>query len=176
MENGWRYIDHEGTFVLNNPHRINYLYFPLLNDTGMVSSITPLLNGDIKTGQNSYFSVPVSAEDLHNNRSARNFWLKINGKDVWSATGNSAAQVINRFSSDDEEVSLTAGILWHQVSRTNHGLGLTSEITNFVTKDDNIELMKVKIINIGIALSPLSQLLPSRFLRVQRIICETTGM
>ncbi|MBG0770574.1 MAG: cellobiose phosphorylase, partial [Anaerolineaceae bacterium] len=149
MTKGWHYIDHEGTFVLPGPDRISYLYFPLLNETGMVSSITPMLNGDIKTGQNSFLLLPVSAEDLHNSRSARNFWVKINGKEIWSATGNSAAQTIEKFSDDQEEVSLAAGILWHRITRANQRIGLTAEITNFVAKDDNVELMKVKLINTG---------------------------
>ncbi|QRN84021.1 cellobiose phosphorylase [Chloroflexota bacterium] len=149
MIKGWHYIDHEGTFVLENPQHMSYLYFPLLNEKGLVSSISPLLNGDIKTSQNSFLTVPVSIEDLHNNRSARNFWLKINDQDIWSVTGNSAKQMANRLTVDEDEVSLTAGILWHRITRSNTGLGLRAEITNFVAKEDNVELMKVRLINIG---------------------------
>lgn len=157
MTKGWHFIDHEGTFVLQNPQYINYLYFPLLNEKGLVSSISPLLNGDIKTGQNSFLTLPVSIEDLHNNRSARNFWLKINDREIWSVTGNSAKQTANRFTEDEDDVSLTAGILWHRITRINKGLGLRAEITNFVAVKDNVELMKVKLINIGensLSLSP----------------------
>jgi hypothetical protein len=46
-----------------------------------MSAITPTAHGDAKTGQNSYLLQPVSVEDLHNTRSARNFWVRINGND-----------------------------------------------------------------------------------------------
>ena len=41
----------------------------------MMSVVTPTLHGDAKTGQNSFLTLPVSVEDLHNTRSARNFWV-----------------------------------------------------------------------------------------------------
>ena len=55
---------------------------------GLLSAITPILHGDIKTGQNEFLTLPVSAEDLHNTRSARNFWVYVEGKGPWSATGS----------------------------------------------------------------------------------------
>jgi hypothetical protein len=88
----WQFIDPNGTFQLPDPDHTNYLYFPLLNEAGMMSAITPSAHGDAKTGQNSYLLAPVSVEDLHNTRSARNFWVRINGQRAWSATGNSAEQ------------------------------------------------------------------------------------
>ena len=41
----------------------------------MMSCVTPTLHGDVKTGQNSFLMAPVSVEDLHNSRAARNFWV-----------------------------------------------------------------------------------------------------
>src|SRR5512145_2536356 len=103
---GWQFIDQNGTFRLSDPENSNYLYFLLLNEAGMMSSITPTAHGDAKTGQNSYLLQPVSVEDLHNTRSARNFWLRINGKRLWSATGNSAEQTCRRLATDKDAVSL----------------------------------------------------------------------
>lgn len=150
MTNRWHFIDDKGTFQLPDPQHTSYLYFPLLNEAGMVSSITPMLNGDAKTGQNSFLLLPTSAEDLHNSRSARNFWLKINGDQVWSATGNSAAQTAARNTDAEDNVTLTAGFLWHTITRTHHALGLQAEVTNFVpVGEDTLELMRVKITNTG---------------------------
>ncbi len=59
----------------------------------MMSVVTPTLHGDSKTGQNTFLTAPVSVEDLHNTRSARNFWVCVAGAEPWSATGNSAPQV-----------------------------------------------------------------------------------
>ena len=64
----WNFIDDDGTFMLQAPHRTSALYFPLVNEAGMMSAVTPLLNGDSKTGQNTFLTLPVSVEDLHNTR------------------------------------------------------------------------------------------------------------
>ena len=37
---GWHFIDDNGSFSLDEPHKNSYLYFPLANDVGMMSSIT----------------------------------------------------------------------------------------------------------------------------------------
>jgi hypothetical protein len=129
------------SFVIDNPQRTSYLYFPLVNEAGMMSSITPMLHGDAKTGQNSYLLAPVSVEDLHNTRSARNFWAG-----TWSATGNSAPQRAR----NDEKVVLEAGFLWHKITRENAEIGLRAEIVNFVPpSEDQVELMRVSLTNIS---------------------------
>jgi len=149
--NDWHFVDETGTFILKNPHRTSYLYFPLVNEAGLMSAITPLLHGDIKTSQNTFLMPPVSVEDLHNSRSARNFWIYAESVGPWSATGNSAAQKARNFVDDDaEQVRLEAGFLWHKVIRENLQIGLRSDITNFVpTSDDQVELMKVTLTNIS---------------------------
>ena len=76
---GWRFIGDDATFRLDAPHRTSYLYFPLVNEAGMMSVVTPTLHGDTKTGQNTFLTAPVSVEDLHNTRSARNFWVYCRG-------------------------------------------------------------------------------------------------
>ena len=149
---GWQFIDQNGTFRLSDPENSNYLYFLLLNEAGMMSSITPTSHGDAKTGQNSYLLQPVSVEDLHNTRSARNFWLRINGNRLWSATGNSAEQTSRRLTADKDVVSLTAGLLWQTVRRVDPESGLQADITSFVpATQDQVELMRVTLKNTGAA-------------------------
>ena len=48
------YLDKMGTFTLDNPDLTSYMYFPLANEAGMMSAITPDLGGDIKLDQNTY--------------------------------------------------------------------------------------------------------------------------
>ena len=147
----WQFIDDDATFTLKNPHHTSALYFPLVNEAGMMSAITPRLHGDIKTGQNTFLNPPVSVEDLHNSRSARNFWVFIEGVGPWSAAGNSAAQHARRFEADeDEPVSLEADFLWHKITRENPSLGLRAEITNFAPPGhEQVELMRVSLTNLG---------------------------
>ncbi len=142
---GWRFTDGHGTFSLTAPHHTTGLYFPLVNDSGLMSAITPTLHGDIKTGQNAFLTAPVSLEDLHNTRSARNFWVYIDGYGPWSATGNSARHIAD----DDDQVTLEAGLLWHKVTRENAAAGLRADITNVVPMmGHNVELMRVSLTNI----------------------------
>jgi cellobiose phosphorylase len=152
MTAGWEFIDSQGTFRLPAPQRSSYLFFPLVNESGMFSAVTPSLNGDAKTGQNAFLLMPVSAEDLHNSRSARNFWLRINAAEVWSATGNSAEQAARSLSPAADEVTLTAGFLWHTVRRVHPSTGLQADVTSFVPAGAHrVELMRVTLTNTGAA-------------------------
>lgn len=154
---GWHFLDREGTFELVSPQETSYLYFPLVNQAGMMSCVTPTFNGDAKIGQNAFLLLPVSVEDLHNSRAARNFWVWGNGR-PWSATGNSAAQIGRRFSNSEEEAVLRAGFLWQSVTRRNSTLNLRAEVTAFVPAgEDWVELMQVTLTNEGghpLALTP----------------------
>src|ERR1019366_6865186 len=81
----WTFTGEGEGFEATNPDRISRLYFPLCNEGGLLSAITPTLHGDIKTGQNHFLALPVSEQDLHNTRSSRQFWVYVAGKGPWSA-------------------------------------------------------------------------------------------
>ncbi len=147
---GYRYLDEKGVFELENPELTSYLYFPIANESGVMSSVTPTLGGDCKMGQNTFLLAPVSSEDLHNNKSTRNFWCRMQDGGVWSATGKSAAQEAKVFTSEKEETKLTAGVMWHKLTRCNRKAGISSEIISFVPcTQDTVELMLVTLKNIG---------------------------
>ena len=150
----YEYLDRRGTFRLESPDRFSYLYFPIANEAGVLGSVTPTWGGDSKLGQNAFLLEPVSAENLHNNRSSRNFWLYEKDTDegedgmVWSATGVSAAQIAGLFGKKQERTVLTAGMLWQQVTRVGEEVGLLSEITAFAPiSGEKLELMKVVVTN-----------------------------
>jgi len=127
-----KFVDDKGTFKLENPENNSYMYFPLANEVGVMSSITPTLNGDCKMGQNTFLLAPVSSEELHNNKSSRNFWVYVDGIGAWSATGVSAIKQAEVFSEDKDETELEAGIMWHKIIRKSKKFGIKSEITSFV--------------------------------------------
>lgn len=146
----YRFTDKEGSFRVENPELTSYLYFPVAGESGVMSSITPLLGGDSKTGQNTFLLEPVSSENLHNNKSSRNFWLKMKNGDIWSATGMSSKQQAQRFTKEREETVLDAGIMWHKITRKSEAYQLVSEVTTFVPNtEDKLELTLVTIENIG---------------------------
>jgi len=148
---GYKYLDNNGTFQLADADQNSYLYFPIANESGVMSSVTPNLGGDSKMGQNTFLLAPVSSEDLHNNKSSRNFWCNIEGKGIWSATGKSAMQEAKKFTTQKDETVLEAGIMWQKVSRTSKEYGITAEIISFVpyTKE-TVELMVVTLKNSGV--------------------------
>lgn len=146
----YKFIDNKGTFELKNSDKNSYMYFPLTNDAGMMSSMTQNLHGDIKLDQNTFILPPVSNEDLHNTNSSRNFWINIEGKSPWSATGISALQKVGKFDENPEESSIIGGLLWHETRRQNKELGVKSRITSFVpVTEDTVELNRVVIKNTG---------------------------
>jgi cellobiose phosphorylase len=149
-DSGWEFIDEAGTFRLCNPQRQNALYLPLVNEAGIFSAVTPDLHGDIKSDHHTFLTLPVSVEDLHDSRSARNFWIKMDGYNPWSVTGNSAAQFACHFTDEDEESILEAGFLWQCLTRKNVEIGLQAEVTNFVPASaDRVELMKILLTNLS---------------------------
>ena len=142
-------MDDQGTFKLKAPHGHSYLYFPLVSPGGMMSSITPSLNGDAKANQNAFLLLPVSVEDLHNTRSARNFWVRIDGE-PWSVSGNSARQICQSGQEENEKAVLQAGFLWHEIQRTHAQSGLLASTLSLVPSNgDKVELMRVTLTNQG---------------------------
>ena len=93
----WNFTDNSGSFELPGADKIRALYFPLCNDS-IMSSVTPDLHGDIKTGQNSFLLTPESRIDLINSKSSRSFWVYSDEKTVWPIT-------------KEGQVNLSAGLL-----------------------------------------------------------------
>lgn len=144
--NGYRFLDEKGTFELEQAENTGYLYFPVAGENGMKSALTPNLGGDSKLGQNQFLMQPVSAEELHNNKSTRNFWCCMDGE-IWSATGASAEAEARKFTKKQENSILTAGPLWQKTQRTGAN-GLHAEIVSFVPEKMNeVEVMYVTITN-----------------------------
>ncbi|MFZ2603835.1 MAG: cellobiose phosphorylase [Candidatus Omnitrophota bacterium] len=142
----WKFTDDLGSFISDNADKINTLYFPLCNSFPFMSSITPSLHGDIKTGNNSFLMEPVSRIGLSNSKISRNFWIYINPQKIWSATGVSKDIGIQKY----DTFKLEAGLLWHKTTRENKKMGLKAEITSFVpSSNEPVEIMLVNITNIS---------------------------
>ncbi|MCR4556908.1 MAG: cellobiose phosphorylase [Saccharofermentans sp.] len=148
---GYEFIDSKGTFKLEDPDLYSYLYFPVGSSSGMMGSLTPESGGDLKTSQNTFILEPVSSDNLHNNRSTRNFWICFEDGSLVSATGASALAHSKRFTDKKDKVTLYGGLLWQKVERLINGTDLKTEITTFVPVEtsDKVELTQVKITNTG---------------------------
>lgn len=145
MKKLWSFTDSSGSFFSDCADKIRSLYLPLGNDN-IMSSVTPDLHGDIKSGQNSFLLAPVSRIDLVNLRSSRNFWIYINPQKIWSATG--VSKDYKQISRD--KFRLEAGLLWQKITRQNKAIGVNAEILSFVpATGEPVEIMQVRLSNIS---------------------------
>ena len=149
MQNTYQFISDKGVFSLPGAADYSDLYFPVAGECGIKSAVTPTLGGDCKLDQNTFLLEPVSVENLHNNRNARNFWCHIGTHGSWSATGNSAEEIAKKFTDLADENEVTAGFMWQTVTRTSRKYQLSAQITSFVPLDDPMEIMYVEITNTG---------------------------
>lgn len=142
-----RFLDNDGVFEMEQPENYSYLYFPIAGEKGLKSCVTPNLGGDSKINQESFLLEPVSSENLHNNRATRNFWCIVEGVGCWSATGASAEAEDRKFTEEQDESTLTAGLMWQTVRRRSEKYKLEAEITSFVPVEENVEVMHVVLCN-----------------------------
>lgn len=142
-----RFLNSEGDFQVERPENYSYLYFPIAGEKGLKSCVTPNFGGDSKIDQESFLLEPVSSENLHNNRSTRNFWCTVEGIGCWSATGASAESEDKKFTGEQDESVLTAGLMWQTVKRNSKKYKLESEVTSFAALHDNVEIMCVTLRN-----------------------------
>lgn len=142
-----RFINENGDFIMEQPENYSYLYFPIAGESGIKSSITPSLGGDSKIDQNTFLLEPVSSENLHNNRSSRNFWCSVEGVGSWSVTGQSAEEEYKKFTKEQDKSTLRAGFMWHSIERSSDKYQLQAKITSFVPVLGNLEIMQVEICN-----------------------------
>ncbi len=141
------FLDEDGTFTLHRPENYSGLYFPIAQDMGIKSAVTPNLGGDAKVDQNTFLLEPVSIENLNNNRGVRNFWCKIDNAGVWSAVGASALQESVKFTSKQDDSNIEAGFMWHKMTRTSTEHEIMSEVISFAPVDCPVEIMYVTITN-----------------------------
>lgn len=143
------YLNEQGDFLLRHAHRYPGIYMPLVNEGGLVSSVTPWLAGDCKADQNTFLLPPASMETLHESRAVRNFWVKAEGEPPWSVTGQSALQRAQQYT-EREETVLTGGLLWQCLTRENESTGLKAETLSFVPAGrEKTEIMQVTLTNCG---------------------------
>ena len=142
-----QFLNNDEIFSIKQPENYNYLYFPVAGEKGIKSSVTPNLGGDIKLNQNAFLMEPVSVENLHNNRSVRNFWCHVEKTGAWSAVGSSAEEENKKFTDLQDDSELTAGFMWHTVCRRSNKYQLEAKIESFVPLEHNVELMHVTISN-----------------------------
>ena len=134
----YKFIDNKGTFTVREPHRYK-LYFPLTDKNGtLLSSISPNLGGDIKSDNEHFLTPPASMVDIRDNLLCRReFFIKVNSKGPGKTL---------RLSSPHND-TLEIGFLYHKLIKRVNSLAI--EILNFIPHSSAVEVMRVKITNMG---------------------------
>jgi cellobiose phosphorylase len=147
----WKFSkENDGSFYVENANHLPVLYFPLMNTKGMKSFVTPELKGDVCKDFHHYLTTPTVTEEIHRNISSRNFWIKADNKDPWSATGQSVFQKSNKWDSPKDDYSISANIGAFTTKRKQNETGLEATITTFIPEnDDFVELLKITVSNTG---------------------------
>jgi cellobiose phosphorylase len=147
----WQFTDEIGSFQWKNPHAVNELYFPICNEAGMMASVTPRLHGDATTGQHTFLRLPLVFEDLHNTRSARNFWIYNETLGAYSVTGNSARQLAEIYQPENRvHTTIRGTFLSHTVIREDLKAGIRSEVLIYSpATEDKVEIVRIRITNLS---------------------------
>jgi cellobiose phosphorylase len=143
----FQFSGQDGSFTLTDAENVTGLAFPIAGENGLKDCVTPNLGGDSKCDQNTFVLEPTSIENLHNNRNTRNFWCRMEDGSIWSVCGSSAVQEAERFSSKQEENTVTAGLMWHTLIREGKAVGLRARTDSFVTLSGEQEIMLVTLEN-----------------------------
>ncbi len=146
---GYSFVDEWGTFSLAMPENYSYQYFPIAGEQGIKSVLTPNFGGDSKKNQNEFLLEPVSVENLHNNRSTRNFWCRLEGIGSWSVTGASAQAEQVKFTDKQDKSRMTAGFMWMSVTRSLAQYQMEAKVDSFVPVEHDVEIMRITLTNCG---------------------------
>lgn len=143
------FIDTKGSFQLHSVQRYPDLYFPIAGECGLKSALTPELGGDAKLDQNHFLLEPASMGNLNVANGSRNFWCVLEDGRLWSVTGHSPMQEALWFTEEEEDVTVSAGYMWHTVMRQGTTVSLKASVTSFIPYQKNMEVHRIEITNMG---------------------------
>jgi cellobiose phosphorylase len=139
-----------GKVMLKNPELNRKLYFPLFNQAGLMSAITPDFKGDLKASLNHFFLPPVSTEDLTATSYSRNFWVVPKNAPAWSVTGVSADYLVKKAKGIFESTTLYAEPGLFEIEKINPKLKIKVSNQAFVpSNNDPVEVLLFTITNEG---------------------------
>lgn len=136
-----------GEFLAVHVEQVGRLYFPLVNEAGMRSWVTPSLQGAPALSHHEYLGVPLTCEDLPNNMLHRGFWL-VDEKGSVAALGRVGATCA-RDADDPLGAVVNAGLGWFRVTRRAFGGRVHMSATLWCPADapEPIEVMLVEVRN-----------------------------
>lgn len=108
-------------------------YFPLFNEQGLRSSITPFMGGDVKINQHSFATAPISELDLFLHGLGRNVIFEID-QQLYYLNGQTERQ-------QHDDVELTVDLLYQKVTRKQEKYQI--DTTSYVHLTEPLECHEV---------------------------------
>jgi cellobiose phosphorylase len=138
-----------GEFLAVHAEQVSRLYFPLVNEVGLRSWVTPGLQGAPALSHHEYLGVPLTCEDLPNNLLHRGFWL-VDEKGAVASLGRVGA-ACQRDADDRLGAVVNAGLGWFRVTRRAFGGRAQMSATLWCPADVGapIEVMLIEVRNRG---------------------------
>jgi cellobiose phosphorylase len=139
----------DGTFQASGFMDVGRLYFPICNEGGMRSSVTPALQGSPARGQNSFLGLPLSAEDLPHMLAHRGCWVVPKGKKPVALTSLSPQGLKAHVRHAPKSPwTIDAGPGWFQLTRKISGFGkICATLWCPADLDEAVEYMRITIVN-----------------------------
>jgi len=136
-----------GEFKAEGADRIDRLYYPIFNEQGLLSWVSPRLQGGPMTNHNEYLGFPLTAEDLPHHLAHRGFWLAEKGREPF-ALGLSAETLKP---TDASSCEVDAGPGWFSLTRKDKDGRFSVRATLWCPSDlkEKVEILRVEVVNTG---------------------------
>lgn len=144
--NWWRFVNSDGEFSAEAFEQVNRLYFPIANEAGLRSWVSPHLQGSPAASHNEYLGLPLSAEDLSNSLVHRGFWVVEKSGTPFSLSSISPDGL--KVHLGKASATIQAGPGWFSITKSARGrFSVRAMLWAPSDVDDKIELMQVEVIN-----------------------------
>lgn len=134
-----------GEFSASGWRNVGPLYFPLANEAGMLSWVSPSLQGGPAQNHHAYLGLPQSIEDLPHSLVHRGFWLAEKGRAPFSLSDISP----DGLKGGGGKARVQAGLGWFKLSRKDTEGRFEVSATCWCPADfaEKIEVMLVEVTN-----------------------------
>jgi cellobiose phosphorylase len=135
-------------FQATGAHRIDRLYFPLVNEGGMLSWTSPRLQGSPAASHHAYLGLPLTAEDLPHALAHRGFWLASEEHPPLSLSGVDPQGLAGHLH-DALGPQIDAGPGWFQLTRRDPEGRWTLRATLWCPADvpAPVEILRIEVMN-----------------------------
>ncbi|MFH0878343.1 MAG: cellobiose phosphorylase [Lentisphaerota bacterium] len=138
-----------GQFVASGAEQIDRLYYPLFNESGILSWTSPRLQGGPVSNHNESFGFPLTAEDLPHCLAHRGFWMTGIGREPFSLSFSPDDLKNSAAGKSSASTAVEAAPGWFRLIRQDPARRFSVSATLWcpVDRAEKMEIMQVKVTN-----------------------------